>query len=454
MSNQEQRELTHYNILSLANILGVASHVQIVSQGIAHPKRIALHTDKLVALCYLDELPARFYYGSAKGRPSPVYRLTQAGADWLTEHGHSSARPSGLKGEESINHALAVLDCRLALARDVPRGTIVTDRAIHYGQSVIRPDNLLTFKDNLKAILIESEGLGNARNSRSRIRRKVEHLTDFFLSEAGAGYDSDVRIIYLWRPSQHERARTLWVEACFSERRRRNLPALPFRPLFISHADFLRYSHLSPERYESLSAGSVEATPEAKRLYAAPTNVEPPRATPAAPQAGLLDEATLTFLRDFRALNDEPIRDNESYCVLLALLHDFLVSRGETLCERLGQALSPLAHPTSHVTAGYAMEHAAMLLLSNLGIPALATDAESYNRPVALSAVGDGRARPTLTIRVNSALAERLLVGWREGGDDLGKTLMALFHVIFSACRDLDIATPKERRGRRRDYFG
>src|SRR5258707_1109034 len=115
MSKRPRFETTQNEIMSFISRVGVATQKQIASQNIIHATNLPEHMDSMLMTGRVKELPGRaYYYTGTKGRYSPVYQLTEEGAAVLKEYGYSG-RPSGLRTEVSINHALAILDCQIAL---------------------------------------------------------------------------------------------------------------------------------------------------------------------------------------------------------------------------------------------------------------------------------------------------------------------------------------------------
>jgi len=372
---------------------------------------------------YLDKLPGQHFYAGTVGRASAIYRLTSKGAAYLRQEGESDVRASGLTEPEAIGHALAMLDCRLMLnlRRD---GQAITDKQIVYGPSVIRPDNLFRFKDDRSLpVLVESEALAKYKRSLLRIRRKVANWTDFFLSAEGNLYDNAVRLIYLWPPSDHARALSLWEEACRRERASRNLEALPFSVHFFPHYRFTEYAQLETRLYSSLPEVVVQRSSKGDGEE---TEVVAEGGTLPGPTDGF-DEDTLDFLHCLHAYLKEGITTWQQLQVVLKLIDDYLVTRPR-LREILGTCLDTLLSSGSPVTERHAMEAVAMTFFDHLYVPYLATDGEALT-PISLYATG---IYPGLTVKVSDKHAATLLRGWLEDSDALAWTLQKLFLLLFN----------------------
>ena len=470
MSNDQTFRTTQAAILSLASIVGVVTFNQISNLEIVHRTRLTRHMSNLVNNGYVNALPGRHYYAGIKGRASPVYQLTSKGARFLRQQGNAAARASGLTDPDAVNHALAMLDCRLMLERRRD-GEAITDQAIPYGETVLRPDNLFRFKDERRlSVMVETEGIADGEQSLNRIRKKVANLTDFFLSAEGKNYDNTIRIIYLWKPSDHSRALSLWTQACHRERLRRGmLPTLPFKVVFFPHWRFTEYAQLEVKHYEALPPGGTQANGDAMRIYqvaaaAAPVvrggGSVPVAALPLASSASaapddddqdeaqslpadgpLLDEGTLSFLDAFKALYEAGIDGPEALEKLLSLVHNYLSERLE-MAERLGLAVALLYRANnSYMADCHAMEDTALTLFRCLRVPAYIGEGNTQpvGIPVTVQALGDGHSRPALVVKISSKLGRRLLMGWRDEPEALAHTFENVLRLLFNHGNALDI---------------
>ncbi len=435
MYKQERTEQIQFDILALVEVTGVATQKQLTSAEVAHRNSVVQHLEKLEAEGYLERQEAQGYYYGRWGRPSPVYRLTSAGATYLHQINYPQARATGLRDKTAIGHALAMLDCRLVLLNQKERGrTVVTDKPLAFSKDrTIRPDNRLEYRDQ-PWIFVESEGVGTpVTNSRKRVFLKASNLLDFFRSERSRNVDPAIRIVYLWGPKAHEKALYLWTEACYTLRYRNNLERLPFTVHFIPHTQFLESGTLDLAQYEDLPLGGTEPRPEARMVYAKE-------------QSTCLDDDLFAFVKAFQSLYRGGVERMTQVESLLELTRSFIMEHA-LLRSRL-EWLLPL-NATNHAAMQYGLERLGVSFFRGLNIPAQYSDFltdQNGRTAVLVETHTDGRNRPGLKVKIHPVLGRDLLAKWSGEPKKLEELLMEIVGFIASYGEELDIQKPKKQR--------
>lgn len=226
-------------ILGLLAQTGVADNGQIKDAlGLSHdPLRHLFDQIKLASKGYPPIfIDTNFTSKRAgrRGQPSAIYKLTEIGAALLRSAGEADARPCGLTGYHEIQHAVFILDIRLAAQK---AGLAVkTDAWLSYAEnSYIRPDNLVTLPDQTLAIF-EVEQLAKAVWIQ-RITTSVANKANFFNSTAGETVSPAVRmLVNVSKPREIAQTQKIWRQAMRVVASDQNLP---FRLLMLPLNDFL-----------------------------------------------------------------------------------------------------------------------------------------------------------------------------------------------------------------------
>lgn len=235
-------------VLHTLAVTGVADNQQLIQASGLNRDRLRRMLDKLTAAAsgyppLYSEYNRRLKRGGVRGASVRIYRLGESGAALCKLDGLKDARPSQLDEPRSVMHALGILDVHLA-ARAAGL-QVATDQNLEYADgSKLRPDNLITLPDGMKAIF-ESEQ--DARSEfLQRMLRSLTNKVTFFSSEESQGISPAVRMLIdlprgkLWQQTLNTWARALAVS-------HETHGELPFRVVVMPLSDFLARPDWSTE---------------------------------------------------------------------------------------------------------------------------------------------------------------------------------------------------------------
>lgn len=172
------------------------------------PQNITTSLTRLVHLGFLQE--QRIAKIEKKGRPEKVYRVTQAGVDWLRENGFDDV----VEMTSSDPIELAHRYCQALVGALTPDGTKVEFEKVFLladGRNV-RIDVVVPLADGSMQFIEIEQRL--ERNHLARAVEKFERLGEFFRREAGRGvYRSDVLFIFNLSAAALPQTLRLWQEA-------------------------------------------------------------------------------------------------------------------------------------------------------------------------------------------------------------------------------------------------
>ncbi len=226
-------------ILHILSVTGVADNKQLTQASGLSRERLRRTLEKMYAAAagfppLLSTYDSKLKRGGLVGPPPRVYRLGESGAALCKLDGLSNTHICKLEEPRAILHALGVLDVHLAaLAAGL---NVVTDRNLDYGDGAyLRPDNLVTLPDMMKAIF-ESEQ--NARSDfMERILRSLDNKAVFYQSPQSQDVSPLVRMLVdLPRGKEFQRTLNTWRQAVEITREKHGL--LSFRLLAQSLGEF------------------------------------------------------------------------------------------------------------------------------------------------------------------------------------------------------------------------
>ncbi len=172
------------------------------------PQNITSSLTRLVRLGFLRE--QRVAKIEKMGRPEKVYRLTQAGVDWLHEHGLADAAAPTTSDPLELAHRY----CQVLVGALTSDGTKVEFEKVFLladGRNV-RIDVVVPLSDGAMQFIEIEQRL--ERNNLARAMEKFERLGEFFRREAGRGvYRSDVLFIFNLSAAALPQTVRLWQEA-------------------------------------------------------------------------------------------------------------------------------------------------------------------------------------------------------------------------------------------------
>ncbi|MEP0805331.1 MAG: hypothetical protein HRF47_07560 [Chloroflexota bacterium] len=172
------------------------------------PQNITTSLTRLVHIGFLQE--QRIAKIEKKGRPEKVYRVTQAGVDWLRENGFDDV----VEMTSSDPIELAHRYCQALVGALTPDWTKVEFEKVFSladGRNV-RIDVVVPLADGAMQFIEIEQRL--ERNHLARAVEKFERLGEFFRREAGRGvYRSDVLFIFNLSAAALPQTLRLWQEA-------------------------------------------------------------------------------------------------------------------------------------------------------------------------------------------------------------------------------------------------
>jgi hypothetical protein len=206
-----------------------------------------------------------------RGRAPTIYRLEPSGAGLLRLLGHKDTQPCHLATETEIQHAVLMLDIRLAaLKAGLP---VTTDRQVSYNDDrKLRPDNTISLKDST-LLFFETEQGASSSNTR-RITSSLTNKLDFFNSKESKIVSPVVRMLVNVAPGKEwERTIKVWKQVAQIVAQGKQLP---YRLLVMPHTSFLDNpdweAKPDQERWINLTPAP---TPEQKETH--PINQAPQR---------------------------------------------------------------------------------------------------------------------------------------------------------------------------------
>lgn len=169
-----------------------------------------------------------------RGRTPTIYRLGKSGAAILRTLGDKDSRECQLKTETEIQHAVLMLDVRLAALK--ANLEVVTDQEIPYGENrSLRPDNAIRLSDST-LILYETEQAASSSNMR-RITSSLANKQAFFKSKEGSGVSPVIRmLVNVAQGTEWERTIKVWKQVARIVAQGK---AIPFKLLAMPHTAFL-----------------------------------------------------------------------------------------------------------------------------------------------------------------------------------------------------------------------
>jgi hypothetical protein len=210
----------------------------------------------------------------SRGRPPTVYALSEAGAALIRSCGPVKARPSGLKDDRPIRHALAMLDLYLIASQSgVP---ILIDHELRYGGGkVLRPDGLVTLPDGAQALFeVEQNADGDTM---PRISRSLRNKVEFFKSDEARRVSPIIRLLVNEMPGRcYDRTVETWTLVMKSLLEELKAEP-PFGLRIMSTAQFLTTSDWSSDANDDRWINVVRAAQQKREadlaLTSASTNV-------------------------------------------------------------------------------------------------------------------------------------------------------------------------------------
>jgi len=147
-----------------------------------------------------------------RGRTPIIYRLGPSGAAILRMLGNKAAHATQLRGEIEVQHAVLMLDVRLAAQK--AGLTVVTDQELPYGNNrCLRPDNQVQLPDGSVA-LFETEQSAQPAHMR-RITESIKNKNAFFSSSRTNKVLADIRMLLnVARGPDWDRTVKIWRQVC------------------------------------------------------------------------------------------------------------------------------------------------------------------------------------------------------------------------------------------------
>lgn len=244
-------------LLQLLYSTGVADTLQIQNSLLLTRDQVRRLIDQVQACSaglphILQTLSQSTQRAGVRGRTPTIYRLGESGATLLRELGQKDAHECLLKSETEIQHAVLILDIRLAAIK--AGYPVITDRNLQYGDGkCLRPDNRVTLPEN-EILLFETEQSAQASLTR-RITESLTNKVEFFKSKPGAKVNPIVRMVLnTARGKDMDRTVKTWQQVA-------NVVAqgqlLPFRLLAIPHSEFIANPDWGlepdPDRWQELT---------------------------------------------------------------------------------------------------------------------------------------------------------------------------------------------------------
>lgn len=188
-----------------------------------------------------------------RGRTPNIIRLGPSGAALLRLRGYKQTRHCLLDHELEIQHAVLMVDIRLAALKAGFK--VITDREISYGdKACIRPDNQV-LQPNGTICLFETEQIALPQYTR-RITESLKNKIAFFSNSQRPGVSPIIRmVINVTRGKDWERTINIWKQVCqiLSEAQ-----PLPFKLFAITQEEFTAKpdwtEETDPVRWTDLSA--------------------------------------------------------------------------------------------------------------------------------------------------------------------------------------------------------
>jgi hypothetical protein len=273
---------------------------------------------------------------SVRGRAPSIYKLDQSGAGILRLLGHHGTRACRLKTELEIQHAVLMLDIRLAARKaGLP---VITDRDIPYGEKrSIRPDNAITLAEGTQ-LLYETEQGASSSNMR-RITTSLSNKLDFFNSPASANVSKVVRMIVNVAPGKEwERTIKVWEQVAQIVAQGK---LLPYRLLAMPHTAFLENPDWDkkpdPNRWIDLSP-----LPASEEKQSQPIVQVPQKLLRQSMEEDRLVLAAMwqQFLENGQPVQDAAPRPNPAFFETMRLIHN---ASFNPKADALSQAAMPWA---------------------------------------------------------------------------------------------------------------
>ncbi len=195
-------------VLETFSVTGLAEISQIITCMNLTRDKVNRAVERMVSKELLREFERPIPRPDKRGSPPAVYLLTEAGAKVLHSLGHPQARASGLTDDQTILHRLAMTDIHLAA---VKAGLAIrTDKALNFGERILRPDHLVPLS-NGEMLLFEIEQAASTATLR-RVVESLQNKQDFFASKPNVL--PEVRmILQLPRGGKWDKTLKTWVKA-------------------------------------------------------------------------------------------------------------------------------------------------------------------------------------------------------------------------------------------------
>src|SRR5258708_17505625 len=135
MRHNTEVDFIQQALLEEVALVGVVTHSHLVRTSLISANRLTFYIRELLDSKLIRRENRTHYYANAKGAPSPIYALTESGADFLNKFRGSNTdeiKACGLTGLQ-INHALAVRDTGLVAGPLVD--SLTRTKAIDFGSS-------------------------------------------------------------------------------------------------------------------------------------------------------------------------------------------------------------------------------------------------------------------------------------------------------------------------------
>ncbi len=191
-------------ILNTLAVVGVADNPQLQTTSGLSRDKLRRTMDKLQSLGFVHAYRQTIRRKSGRGRSPQVYRLEKAGAVLV------DSRPSSLKDERQITHALHMLDVHQAIEKAGLKG--ITDRVITYGNNKLRPDHLVELPDGSQIFLeVEQDATPSLLR---RLIRSLRNKVKFFSSKTSGDYSPIIRmLVALPEGTAYQRTLGVWQQA-------------------------------------------------------------------------------------------------------------------------------------------------------------------------------------------------------------------------------------------------
>ncbi len=182
----------------------------------------------------IEKLEQDTQRAGARGRKPTIYRLGSSGAALLRHLGYKNVQATRLIDELAVQHAVLMLDVRLAATRSGL--SVVTDRGIQYGDNrYLRPDNQITLSDG-RIAFFETEQSAQTTHIR-RITESIQNKLAFFSSKGIGKTSPDVRmLVNVVRGPDWDRTIKIWRQ-CYEVIAQEH--TMPFRILAMPAMEFM-----------------------------------------------------------------------------------------------------------------------------------------------------------------------------------------------------------------------